>query len=164
MTVPVRRIVMTALIMWIGAAAVASETDKGTADRKGPTRAAAQRMIRAAEGSLSPVYAPLAEEIAARLDLADEQGIGIDLGSGPGTLIVELCKRTQMHWINADINPHFFPYFFDRADAEGCGELASQEGAPRFDWFQALAGEAIDGKWSTSENQARGPEAGGVPL
>ena len=125
MTVPVRRIVMTALIMWIGAAAVASETDKGTADRKGPTRAAAQRMIGAAEGSLSPVYAPLAEEIAARLDLADKQGIGIDLGSGPGTLIVELCKRTQMHWINADINPHFFPYFFARADAEGCGGQVS---------------------------------------
>ncbi|MBN1512734.1 MAG: class I SAM-dependent methyltransferase, partial [Phycisphaerae bacterium] len=51
--------------------------------------------------------------------------IGIDVGSGPGTLIVELCKRTEMHWINADINPHFFPYFFARAEAAGFGGRVS---------------------------------------
>ena len=82
-------------------------------------------MIRAAEGGLAPVYAPLAEEMVERLSLADKDGVGIDLGSGPGTLIIELCKRTKLHWINADINPHFFPYFFRRAEAAGYGGRVS---------------------------------------
>lgn len=89
------------------------------------TQAAADRMISAAEGTLSPVYAPLAKEIAQTLELGDWQGIGIDLGSGPGTLIVELCKRTKLHWINADINPHFFPYFMRKAEAAGFGGRVS---------------------------------------
>ena len=94
-------------------------------NRKEPTRADAERMIRAAEGGLAPVYAPLAEEITERLSLADKDGVGIDLGSGPGTLIIELCKRTRLHWINADINPHFFPYFLAKAEAAGCGGRVS---------------------------------------
>ncbi len=89
------------------------------------TRADAERMIRAAEGTLAPVYAPLAEEIVEKLDLGNGAGVGIDLGSGPGMLILELCKRTKLHWINADINPHFFPYFFNRAEAAGYGGRVS---------------------------------------
>jgi SAM-dependent methyltransferase len=89
------------------------------------TKANAERMIRAAEGTLAPVYAPLAEEIAEKLTLENREGIGVDLGSGPGTLIVELCKRTKLHWINADINPHFFPYFFSKAEAGGYGGRVS---------------------------------------
>lgn len=85
----------------------------------------AERMIRAAEGALAPVYAPLAEELVEKLDLAGKQGVGIDLGSGPGTLILELCKRTNLHWINADINPYFFPYFFEKAQAAGHGGRVS---------------------------------------
>ena len=85
------------------------------------TRADAERMIGAAEGTLAPVYAPLAEEIAEKLALREKQGVGIDVGSGPGTLVLELCRRTQMHWINADINPHFFPYFFAKAEKAGFG-------------------------------------------
>ncbi len=84
-----------------------------------PTKADAERMIRAAEEGLAPVYAPLAEEIVEKLSLAQKEGVGIDLGSGPGTLILELCRRTRLHWINADINPHFFPYFFRQAEAAG---------------------------------------------
>lgn len=87
----------------------------GQTDRK----AAAERMIRAAEGPLAPVYKPLAGEIAAQLALADKEGVGIDLGSGPGTLIVELCRHTKLHWINADINPYFFPYFMRKAEEAG---------------------------------------------
>lgn len=89
------------------------------------TKADAERMIAAAEGTLAPVYAPLGEEIVERLGLAERPGVGIDLGSGPGTLIIELCRRTRMHWINADINPHFFPYFFRKAEAAGCSGRVS---------------------------------------
>ena len=84
-------------------------------------KADAERMIRAAEEGLAPVYAPLAEEIVERLSLAPKEGVGIDLGSGPGTLILELARRTKLHWINADINPYFFPYFFRKAEQAGLG-------------------------------------------
>ncbi len=82
-------------------------------------------MIKASRGALAPVYAPLAEQIVADFNLAEKTGVGIDLGSGPGTLIVELCKRTRLHWINADINPHFFPYFYKRAEECGYGHRVS---------------------------------------
>ncbi len=73
----------------------------------------AQGMLRTAQSTLAPVYAPLAEWIVSRYDLETKNGVGIDLGSGPGTLIVELAKRTSIHWINADINPYCFPLFFE---------------------------------------------------
>ena len=82
-------------------------------------------MIRASRGALAPVYGPLAAQIVADFNLEEKTGIGIDLGSGPGTLIVELCKRTQLHWINADINPHFFPYFYKEAEKYGFGHRVS---------------------------------------
>jgi len=82
-------------------------------------------MIKASRGALAPVYAPLAEQIVADFNLDKKTGIGIDLGSGPGTLIIELCKRTQLHWINADINPHFFPYCYSRAEEYGFGHRVS---------------------------------------
>jgi len=79
----------------------------------------ARRMIEASRTRLAPVYAPLAEQLAEDLDLAGKTGVGIDVGSGPGTLVVELCERTKLHWINADINPHFFPHFFRMAEERG---------------------------------------------
>ena len=85
----------------------------------------AERMIEAGRGRLAPVYAPLAEQITADLDLAEKGGVGVDLGSGPGTLIIELCKRTRLHWINADINPYFFGYFLDQAQAHGVAHRVS---------------------------------------
>lgn len=81
--------------------------------------------MRISRGMLAPVYGPLAEQVVADFNLAEKTGIGIDLGSGPGTLIIELCKRTQMHWINADIDPHFFPYFYRQADQRGFGHRVS---------------------------------------
>lgn len=84
------------------------------------TEDAARRMIAASQGTLKPVYAPLAEQIVADYDLAVKtSGIGIDLGAGPGELTMELCARTDFHWINADINPHFFPYFLQEAEKRG---------------------------------------------
>jgi len=82
-------------------------------------------MIRTSRKTLAPVYAPLAEQIVSDFDLDKKDGIGIDLGSGPGTLIVELCKRTQMHWINADINPNYFVNFYKQAEEHGVGHQVS---------------------------------------
>jgi SAM-dependent methyltransferase len=89
------------------------------------TQAAADRMARSAEGHLAPVYAPLAEHLVEQYGLAGRQGVGIDLGAGPGTLIVELARRTKMHWVNADVNPHFFAGFYHRADEAKVGHRVS---------------------------------------
>jgi SAM-dependent methyltransferase len=89
------------------------------------TEADALRMIETSRGTLAPVYAPLAEQIVTDFNLHEKEGIGIDLGSGPGTLILELCERTRLHWINADINPHFFPYFYNQAQQQDFGRRVS---------------------------------------
>ena len=89
------------------------------------TEQAAQRMVNSSRGRLATVYAPLAEQIVKDFDLAEKRGIGIDLGSGPGNLIIELCKRTRLHWVNADINPHFFADFFEAARDAGVGHRVS---------------------------------------
>ena len=89
------------------------------------TETDARGMIRSSRGTLAPVYAPLAEQIAMDFNLREKEGIGIDLGSGPGTLIIELCKHTRLHWINADINPHFFPHFYKQAQQQGFSHRVS---------------------------------------
>ncbi len=85
----------------------------------------AEQMIKASEGRLAPVYAPLAAQLTRELKLADKAGIGIDIGGGPGTLSVELAKRTKLHWINADINPHFWAHFLRLADRAGVAHRVS---------------------------------------
>jgi SAM-dependent methyltransferase len=89
------------------------------------TEADALGMIRSSRGTLAPVYAPMAEQIAMDFNLQEKEGIGIDIGSGPGTLILELCRHTRLHWINADINPHFFPHFYKQAQQRGYGYRVS---------------------------------------
>ena len=89
------------------------------------TRQNTPGMVRTSRNTLAPVYAPLAEQIVSDFDLSEKEGIGIDLGSGPGTLIVELCKRTKMHWINADINPNYFTSFYRMAEENGVGQQVS---------------------------------------
>jgi len=75
---------------------------------------------RGASSALEPVYAPLAEQIVSDFQLTEKNGIGIDLGSGPGNLIVELCRRTKhMHWINADIDSSVFLGFMNKAHEAG---------------------------------------------
>lgn len=92
----------------------------------GQSREDARKFQKTADTVLKPVYAPLAEHIVSEFDLAEKKGIGIDVGSGPGTLIIELCNRTQeMHWINADINPHFFAQFYKAAEEAGVGGRVS---------------------------------------
>ena len=69
---------------------------------------------------LAPVYSPLAEQIVDDFELREKRGTGVDLGSGPGDLVIELCKRTKwMHWVNADIDPRVFPGFLQRAQDAG---------------------------------------------
>lgn len=98
---------------------LAAETNPGFTPEsdKNDSLEAALRMIRASQNRLAPVYEPLAKHLAKELKLTEKNGIGIDIGSGPGALILELCKRTELHWINADINPHFFSYFMRQASA-----------------------------------------------
>lgn len=108
---------------WILGAAGSSPLREPAPERFTPE--AAERMSRAAAGRLRPVYSPLAAWIVERCGIAEAGGIGIDLGSGPGDLIVELCRRTRLHWVNADINPHFFPIFAARLEAAGLRGRAS---------------------------------------
>jgi len=91
------------------------------------TRGDAVRFDRQAKEALAPVYPYLAEYIVERYQLADRPGIGIDLGSGPGDVIVELARRTRsMYWVNADINPHCFQSFCRDV---GKAELSHRVGA-----------------------------------
>jgi SAM-dependent methyltransferase len=106
-------------VFWIGLIAALCGCGNPSNPSVSQQHQAAIRMIKASEGRLAPVYAPLADQIVKEYQLAQHTGVGIDLGSGPGTLIIELGKRTKMHWINADINPYFFSYFFSQAQKKG---------------------------------------------
>jgi SAM-dependent methyltransferase len=65
---------------------------------------------------LAPAYPYLAEDIADRFEIRDKRGIGIDIGGGPGSLVLELCKQTSaFFWINVDINPFYNRFLFEDA-------------------------------------------------
>ena len=123
-----RRTLLAVTLLAAAAAGCGSQAPRGIAAPPASAGTPAQAAARhggASLGLLAPVYAPLAEQIVEDFRLAAVEGVGIDLGSGPGTLIVELAKRTRMHWINADINPACFPPFFRLVDAAGLGGRAS---------------------------------------
>ncbi|MGB2863798.1 MAG: class I SAM-dependent methyltransferase [Sedimentisphaerales bacterium] len=120
-----RRFYLFVLILLLcGAGCVTVKHASSPPDEK-YTEQDALGMIRSSRGTLAPVYAPLAEQIVTDLNLREKEGIGIDIGSGPGTLILELCRHTRLHWINADINPHFFPHFYKQAQQRGYGHRVS---------------------------------------
>jgi len=120
-----RRFYLLALVLILfGAGCVTVKHAPSSPDEK-YTEANALGMIRASRGALAPVYVPLAEQIAMDFNLREKEGIGIDIGSGPGTLILALCRHTRLHWINADINPHFFPHFYKQAQQRGYGHRVS---------------------------------------
>ncbi|RJP18647.1 MAG: class I SAM-dependent methyltransferase [Candidatus Omnitrophota bacterium] len=80
------------------------------------TKENADKFHKTATNGLSPVYAPLAEWLVEKFQLKEKEGIGIDIGGGPGTLSVELARRTnRMFWINADINTFYIPHVFQCA-------------------------------------------------
>jgi len=120
-----RRYYLTVLTLFLLGGCIFAGSGKLRASEEAYTEQDALGMIRASQEVLAPVYGPLAEQIVADLALDEKTGIGIDVGSGPGTLIIELCKRTRLHWVNADINPHFFPYFYRQAEKHGFGHRVS---------------------------------------
>lgn len=101
----------------------ATGVEKSTPASRQAVRDSAQP---APKSALAPVYAPLAEWLTQRFDLATKKGIGIDVGSGKGDLIVELAQRApELHWINADIDPECFPPFYEKAKAAGVANRVS---------------------------------------
>lgn len=109
-------------VLCLALAGLAAESSTA---KQADARQRAERMVQASRTTLAPVYAPLARQIVKDFDLAETKGIGIDVGAGPGTLIVELCKHTKMHWINADINPYCFTHFLRLAEVNGAAGRVS---------------------------------------
>lgn len=82
---------------------------------------AVSRFNATAKTVLAPAYPYLAEHITARFGLADKQGTGIDIGGGPGDLVLELARCSPgFFWINADINPNLSGYLYQAALDRGC--------------------------------------------
>jgi len=134
----------------------------GAAKDSGTKAQAARRVVAASRGLLAPVYAPLAEQIVRDFHLADAHGVGIDVGSGPGTLIIELCQRTKMHWINADINPEVFPAFFSLAEKAGVsGRVSAIRADARYlpfrdDYADVIVSRGSFPFWGDAEAKKRG--------
>ena len=81
---------------------------------------AAEEMINRATTKMAKVYPYVALQIATEFSLGTFEGRGLDIGAGPGRSTLEIAKLTpKMHWVNLDINKHFFPYFMEQADSLG---------------------------------------------
>ena len=118
------QVIVTLMMLYVGGCNFTNRLN-ALSPQEDRARREALRMIQASKDTLAPVYEPLAQQISKDFKLSEKTGIGIDIGSGPGTLIIELCNYTKLHWINADINPHFFGYFHEMADKCGIGHRVS---------------------------------------
>ena len=86
-------------------------------------RTDAEKMRRVAQTTFRPLYGPLAEDIIGTLGIENLSGTGIDIGGGPGSLVVELARRTpSMRWVNVDINPHVIPFVENAARQAGLAD------------------------------------------
>ena len=66
------------------------------------------------------IYKRLAEYLVDRFDLSTRPGIGIDIGGGPGDLVLELTARSeQFYWISSDINTWYARSFAEDALKRG---------------------------------------------
>lgn len=84
---------------------------------------AAEEMIERSKRKMTRVYPYVAFEIVTEFGLGDFEGKGIDIGSGPGQLTLEIAELTPgMHWTNVDVNKHFFPFFMEQAEKRGLAE------------------------------------------
>jgi len=89
------------------------------------TRADAIKLNEAVRKALKPVYPLLADYIVDRFQLRNRTGIGIDIGGGPGDLVLELCKRTPgFYWINTDVNTFSNEELYRRALKQDCAHQA----------------------------------------
>ena len=78
---------------------------------------------------LAPVYAPLAEQIVRDFQLANREGLGLDIGGGPGTLVVELAKRSRLYWVDVDIDRKHLASLAERAKEAGVSDRVAFLGA-----------------------------------
>jgi len=82
----------------------------------------AQKIVSITGNVLSPVYAPLADQIVRDFDLTERGGFALDIGGGPGALIVELARRSRLYWVDVDINPNYLVPLVQRAEAAGVSD------------------------------------------
>ena len=110
------------LLAFSGALLLAGTQGDGPAPADSRKEAAA-RFNTTAKTVLAPAYPYLAEQITERFGLAAKSGIGIDIGGGPGDLVLELSDRAPgFYWIDADLNPFFAEYLFRGALDRGCSD------------------------------------------
>jgi len=117
---------MTAIIVVLLAAILPAKNFGGgfTADHE--LKAAAKSFNRTAKEVLQPAYPRLAEAIVDELSLQDRSGTGVDIGGGPGDLVLELSSLTPcFFWLDVDLNPFFAEYLFRGALDQGCSERVS---------------------------------------
>jgi len=77
----------------------------------------AQEYARIANEVFAPIYPVIAERIIERC--AIEDGLCIDVGSGPANLAVAVTKRTNMVTCAMDFSPHIFPMAMENIVAAG---------------------------------------------
>ena len=81
------------------------------------TKQKADNFTKTANNVLTPAYPYLAQYIVDQFQLSKVNGVGIDVGGGPGNLVFELAQRTNsLYWINSDINPYYFNIFSTYAE------------------------------------------------
>ena len=69
------------------------------------------------------IYTRLAEYLVERFDLSARKGIGIEIGGGPGDLILDLAKSSRrFYWVNTDINTWYARPFAEDALKQGLAQ------------------------------------------
>ena len=116
--------VVAVLVLAAGVCPLLGSDDAPAA--KSSAQTGAESFNRTAKEVLHPVYPYLAEAIADELGLRDRSGVGVDIGGGPGDLVLELSRLTPgFYWIDADLNPFFAKYLFRGAFERECSDRLS---------------------------------------
>ena len=77
----------------------------------------AQEYTRIANEVFAPIYPVIADRMIERS--AVEEGLCIDVGSGPANLAVAVAKRTKLTTYAMDFSSHIFPMAMENIDAAG---------------------------------------------
>lgn len=103
---------VSAVVLLCGCHSAANTDTSGAAGERGlvypnhnsHTLADAERFNKTAKARHA-IYTRLADYLVERFDLSQRPGIGLDIGGGPGDLVLELAQRSEsFYWINTDIN------------------------------------------------------------